>query len=399
MKFIKRILGFDSPYSWMKWLKIAFAVVALIIAFAFWGNFGFMVMNGGIFGIILALIFFVLLFGPTLLIMMGIATLIGAIIGGTLSGMRQHKSFKETAQTGSVELMTLEKLRVKSQVLDFLFILAAIALIILGFFMVEPLYDVFGEKGFEAAFYGYIILAIILLIAFYLAKAPSKLRYKNAFKEQVVKKGLESVLSNMDFKPEEKLDEALVKAASLFGHYDIYSGNDYLKADYNGHHFIQSDIHLQEEREETYHDDDGHVRTRTIYVTIFRGRLMVFDYDAVSDEPVAVYDRRGGKPKNNETVQTELDVFNQKFYVVAPNPTAALRILTPPVLEGIVLSSNKLNYPLNLSFKEDKLFVALANGDAFEAAGGDVTLSEQRHRVTDGIKTILDLVDNLYLKN
>lgn len=395
MKLIKKLLGFDSPYSWMKWLRMAFAAVAFIIAGAFWSNFGPMVMSGGIIGTILAIALFVVLFGPILLAMLGIAALIGAIIGGTRSGIKQHKSFKETAAIGSAELMEVEKLRMKSQMLDFLFIIAAIALSVLGFLMVELLYDAFGEAGFN----GYFILAGILLIGFWVAKAPAKARYKNAFKEEVVKKELSSVLSNMDFRPQEKLDGALVKAAALFPNYDSYSGNDYLAADYHRHHFVQSDIHLQEKREEIYFDDDGDRQTRTVYVTLFRGRLMIFDYDAISDEPVAVLDRSGGKPKSTETIQTELDAFNQKFYVVASTPTAALRILTPPVLEGIVLARGKLSYPLYLSFKDDKLYVALANGDSFEAAGGDATLSEQRRRVTGDIQAMLDLVDTLYLKN
>lgn len=395
MKLIRRLLGFDSPHSWMKWLRIAFAIVALIIAGAFWIDFGFMVMDGGILGAIIALIAFVLLFGPILLIMIGIAALIGAVIGGTLSVRKQQKSFAETAATGSAELMGLEKLRMKSQILDALFIVTIIALIILGFVLLMPLVDAFGEAGF----YGYVILAVIILIGFWLAKSPVNESYRRAFKEEVVVKGLESVLSNMDFRIEEKLEEALVKESALFSHYDIYNGNDYLSAEYNGRHFIQSDIHLQEEREETYRDKDGNLKIRIVYVTIFRGRLMVFDYDAISDEPVAVYDRHGGKMKSNETIQTELDAFNRKFYIIAPNPTAALRILTPPVLEGIILASGKLGYPLYLSFINDKLYVALANGDAFEAASGDATLSEQRQRVIGEITVMLDLVETLYLKN
>ncbi|HBS57893.1 MAG TPA: hypothetical protein DEA44_01350, partial [Firmicutes bacterium] len=118
---------------------------------------------------------------------------------------------------------------------------------------------------------------------------PVNARYKVVFKEQVVTKGLQSVLDNMDFQPEKKLDESLIKAAALFPRYDIYSGNDYLAADYHGRHFIQSDIHLQEEREETYRDDDDELQTRTVYVSVFRGRLVVFDYDTISNEPVAVY--------------------------------------------------------------------------------------------------------------
>ncbi|MPL58420.1 hypothetical protein SDC9_03953 [bioreactor metagenome] len=133
--------------------------------------------------------------------------------------------------------------------------------------------------------------------------------------------------------------------------------------------------------------------------SVFRGRLVVFDYEAISNEPVSVYDRHGGKFKSNEAIQTEMDAFNQKFSIVASSPMAALRILTPPVLEGIVLASDKLGCPLYLSFRDDKLYVALGCGDSFEAADGDMTLSEQRQRVISEIKAMLELVDTLYLKN
>jgi hypothetical protein len=261
----------------------------------------------------------------------------------------------------------LEKLRLKSQVLDALLIITAVALVILGFFFAEDLYDAFGEAGF----YGYWVVAAIIFIGFWLAKVPVNQRYKNAFKEQVVAKELQSVLDNVDFQPANKLDESIIQAAALFPKYDIYNGNDYLAADYHGHHFIQSDVHLQEEREETYRDSDDELQTRIVCVSVFRGRLMVFDYDAISNEPVAVYDRCGGKPKSKEAIKTELDAFNRKFFISAPSPTAALRILTPPVLEGIMLAASKLGCPLNISFKDDKLYVALACADAFEAAGGD----------------------------
>ncbi|MDD4599514.1 hypothetical protein SDC9_03954 [bioreactor metagenome] len=245
MKLIKKVLGFDSPYSWVKWLRMAFAVVALIIAAAFWSNFEFLVMDGDIIGTIIALILFFVLFAPILAIMLGVAALIGTLVGGTLSGIRQRQSFKDTAKTGSEALMDLEKLRMKSQGLDLLFFVTAIILSILGFVFLEDIYDAFGEAGF----YGYAILAATFLIGFWLAKVPVNMRYKRAFKEQVVAKGLESVLDNVDFQPEAKLDESIIKAAALFPHYDIYSGNDYLAADYQGRYFIQSDINLQEERE------------------------------------------------------------------------------------------------------------------------------------------------------
>ncbi len=394
MRFASKLLGFDSQYSWMKWLRMSFAAVALFIAGAFWSNFGPMVMDGGIIGVILALVIFAVLFGPILLAMMGVAALIGFLVGGMRSGIRQRESIRETAATGSAELMAVEKLRMKSQLLDFLFILAGIALLVLGGVFALPLAEAFGEAGI----YGYIIVAVVLLVAFYLAKAPARARYRTAFKEGIVKKGLEALLNDMVFRPGETLDEALVQAAELFPPYDGYSGNDFLSAAYHGHRFVQSDVHLTERQEETYRDRQGNLRTRSVDVTVFRGRMMVFDYDAISNEPVTVYDHHGRRFSNAQTVQTELDAFNRQFVIVAANPTAALRILTPPVLEGIVLARGKVGCPLHFSFRSDKLFVALANGDAFEAAGGDATLLEQRRRVADDIQAMLDLVDTLYLK-
>lgn len=58
-------------------------------------------------------------------------------IGGAKSGIKQKKSLKETKATGSAELMAVEKLREKSQLLDFLFIIAVTALLVLGYFVLE----------------------------------------------------------------------------------------------------------------------------------------------------------------------------------------------------------------------------------------------------------------------
>ena len=394
MNFIKRIFGFNSEVSWAKWLRISFAIAAIIIAGIFFGNFLELILDGGIIGGIIAIIIFLFFFGPAAGALLGGAAVIGTLVGGALSLKKQRQSFRDTAATGSAELMELEHLRMKAQVLDFLFALTPLVLGILYFVVAEDLYEMFDEPGL----YAYMVLAGVILFGFWLAKLPVRQRYRDAFKEQVVIAGLESALDNMDFQPGAKLDEALVKASALFPDYDVYMGNDYLAADYRGRHFIQSDIRLQEEREESYRDSDGDWQTRTVYVTIFSGRLVVFDYDAISNEPVAVYDRHGGKPKQSEAIQTELDAFNRRFFVVASSPAAAFRILTPPVLEGIVLASGKLGCPMSLSFRDDKLYVALYCGDSFEASSGDTTLSEQRQRISKEIRAMLDLVDILYLK-
>lgn len=400
MNLIKRLLRLDSEYTWMNWLKIFFIIFAVIVASAFMSNFGSGLFDNGIIGLIFALVFFIIVLGPTLLVLLGIATLLGVIIGGTQSGLKQRRSFRDTARTGSAELMAVEKLRLKSQGLDFLLILLTLALIAGYFLLAFLVLDYVPESMIEVVGYGYMIVAGVILLAFAAYKAPINAAYKQAFKDAVVIKGLASLLTNMDFRPEEKLDESVVRAAGLFPDFHIYTGNDYLAADYNGRHFIQSDIGLLQRDVETYRDKNGVMQTRTIQTQLFTGRLTVFDFETLSDEPVTVMQRGSGRRSGTgEEIQTELDAFNRQFSITAANPTAALRILTPPVLEGILLAANKLRDPLSLSFRDDKLYVALRSGDTLEAAGGDTTLSEQRERVADDIKAMLDLVATIYLRN
>ncbi|MDR2530001.1 MAG: DUF3137 domain-containing protein [Oscillospiraceae bacterium] len=398
MRFIKHILGFNSPYSWTKWIRIPFAAVALYITFVFWSEFGFVVMGGGIIGLIAALIIFVLIFGPTVAALLGIAVAVGAVIGAAQSGKKQVRSLRESAESEDAALLSLDRLRLKVQVVNALFVVFIIAEIVgsvIFFFNADDLGLEIGEHTV------YIVEAIMLVLvaAFWVAKSPMNKRYKDAFKELVVIKGLESVLVNMDFRPTEKLDEPIVKASQMF-EFNEYSGNDYLSAEYHGIRFTQSDIHLQESREETYRDSDGDTHTRKKYTTIFHGTFMVFDHDAISNEPVAVYPKSKKVKYDENSILTELDAFNSKFTISANDAVTAFRILTPPVLEGIVLAADKLGCPVSLSFRDDKLYVAIANGDSFEAtAVGDATLSEQRNRITQEIRTVLDMVETLYLKN
>lgn len=400
MNLMRRLLSFGSEDSRLRWLKIIFAVLAMIVAGSFLFNLAPAVVENGIAGLIFSVIIFVFVLGPTLLVFLGIATLIGVVVGGTRSGIKQHRSLRETARTGSAELMALEKLRLKSRRLDLLLILL-IAALIAGFFLIAFfVVDYLPTSMFEIAAYGYLFAAALIVVAFETYKAPTKVAYKQAFKEIVVIKGLEAVLTNMDFRPEEKLDESIVRAAGLFPEFNIYTGNDYLAADYEGRHFIQSDIGLLQKKVETYRDKDGEMQTRTTQKNLYTGRLTVFDFDALSDEPVTVVQRGSGwRQAVDEEIRTELDAFNRQFSIIAANPIAAMRILTPPVLEGILLAANKLRYPVSLSFRDDKLYVAVKSGDTLEAAGGDTTLSEQRQRVAEDIKAMLDLVATIYLRN
>ncbi len=382
MKFVKNILGFNSPYSWVKWLRMAAVFIALMILIFM----SPLIFQAGLIGLVI----FILIFGPTLAVFIGISMLAGAIIGAFLSGRKQSKSLKESAATGSSEIVNLDKMRIKVQMIDLIYYIT-IGLAV--FFGIIVLFS--SESTLFSIIY--FIFAGILIFVFHNLKSPFVKKYKDSFKEEIVKKSLANILENMEFEPTKTLDRTIVDNSGLFGKYNEYSGNDYLSARYQDTNFVQSDIHLQFKRKENYIDSNGETQTRIVYDNIFKGRLMIFDYDIISEEAVFVYDK---SLRNGNIPETELDAFNKKFNIVAKDATEAFRVLTPQVLEGIVLASEKLKNPISISFKNDKIYLSITGIDAFEAVvSGDITLIEQRKQVLSDIQIVLDMIENIYHKN
>ena len=387
MKFFKRILGFNSPYSWVKYLRCSFAAAAVIF-----GLIVFNIINGmsysndaGIAGVIISVIFFAIIMAPILLIMLGIAALIGLIFGGRSTVKKQNQSLKESAEAGS-EILELDKQRIKAQYINVLikvlWVVAAIAGIIIFFAA--------GALGLII----YIIIALVVMgFATYKSNGLSN-KYNTSFKENIVKSELESVFQNLDYKPNERFNDLTVKTCGICPGYDRSSGSDYFTADYKGRRYTQSDLHLEREEQYETTDSDGNSHTETRYVTVFRGRMIMFDYDAISNDPVYIHDKKIRNVKTD--IQTELDAFNQKYVVKAETAVAAFRILTPQMMEKILSVAGRINAPTSVSFLQDKVFVAVGCGNAFEATIiGDTTLATQRERIKGEVGALVNMLEAL----
>ncbi|MDR0963941.1 MAG: DUF3137 domain-containing protein [Clostridium sp.] len=403
---LKRLLGLDSPYSWVKYIRIGGLAVGII---------GILMLSPILFqlGPVLAILLLVLFGGPILLLLLLVLGGITTIIVSATTISRNKKSLKASAEADATELarrstqdpvqmgqsvqpsismVELDRLRIKAQTLT---MVKKILYKILGAMLVLT--------GFIANFGNAIPFVIILVVSIILAailqvnSSKAKSAYDQIFKETIVITGLESVLQNMQFDPKSKLDDQVVKNCNLFSGYDAVTGNDLLTADYQGRHFTQSDIKLTETHEETYEDKDGDLQTRNVTTKIFQGTIMVFDFDALSNVPVYVFDKHMRSiPK--DPIQTESTAFNQRFWIKSEDPVSAFRMLTPQVIEGLVLSSQKAMRPFSLAFKDDILYIALSGGDSFEATiEGDATLAQQRQRIKDEILAMLGVVDSLYL--
>ena len=369
----RKMFALDSDSPLLKLSRVVIAFVALLPAMnalLFFDN------SPSFIGAVLAIIVYALVFGSL--------SLLTTAILGIVRARVQFRALAEADADGTGEL---ERKRIKAQtigniikLLEGLTSIACAVAFISGAAMI----------GVVAV----IVLAVIALI-YKVTIKPMVDDYKLSFKDAVVKPALEEFLSDLDYRPTESIPYPDILASRLFPAHTECSGNDLIKAKYRDLSFTQSNVTMLDEREVMGDPENGGVTT-TEKVVVFSGTLMMMDFDAFSDEPVAVR-RRSGKPGKND-ILTESDAFNKLFRIDAKDAVSALRILTPPVLEGFINASEKLKCPLEAAFRNDKLYITLANGDTLEAnETGTRTINEQRERIKTEMQDILSVVDNIYI--
>lgn len=369
----RKMFALDSDSPLLKLSRVVIAFVALLPAM---NALLFFENSPSFIGAVLAIIVYALVFGAL--------SLLTTAILGIVRARVQFRALAEADADGTGEL---ERKRIKAQtigniikLLEGLTSIACAVAFISGAAMI----------GVVAV----IALAVIALI-YKVTIKPMVDDYKLSFKDAVVKPALEEFLSDLDYRPTESIPYPDILASRLFPAHTECSGNDLIKAKYRDLSFTQSNITMLDEREVMGDPENGGVTT-TEKVVVFSGTLMMMDFDAFSDEPVAVR-RRSGKPGKND-ILTESDTFNKLFRIDAKDAVSALRILTPPVLEGFINASEKLKCPLEAAFRNDKLYITLANGDTLEAnETGTRTINEQRERIKTEMQDILSVVDNIYI--
>ena len=369
----RKMFALDSDSPLLKLSRVVIAFVALLPAMnalLFFDN------SPSFIGAVLAIIVYAFVFGAL--------SLLTTAILGIVRARVQFRSLAEADADGTGEL---ERKRIKAQtigniikLLEGLTSIACAVAFISGAAMI----------GVVAV----IVLAVIALI-YKVTIKPMVDDYKLSFKDAVVKPALEEFLSDLDYRPTESIPYPDILASRLFPAHTECSGNDLIKAKYRDLSLTQSNVTMLDEREVMGDPENGGVTT-TEKVVVFSGTLMMMDFDAFSGEPVAVR-RRSGKPGKND-ILTESDAFNKLFRIDAKDAVSALRILTPPVLEGFINASEKLKCPLEAAFRNDKLYITLANGDTLEAnETGTRTINEQRERIKTEMQDILSVVDNIYI--
>jgi hypothetical protein len=218
--------------------------------------------------------------------------------------------------------------------------------------------------------------------------SPYNEKYKMEFLPAILAERFDKLLA---YEPAHGFDREVVKDAGIFPSFEMITTNDYIRAEHGGLLFEFCDLLLQREVEST--NDDSISKS---IETAFQGIFIIASFDHFSDTPLLI---RAGGGKGNFT--TESDAFNAQFSMDTDDPVGALRILTPQMMEHILIIKNRLGGSVNLCFKNDKIYFCTSrNKDTLEIAL-DVTqpIAVARKQVDNDISFILEVVGLLNARN
>ncbi len=254
-------------------------------------------------------------------------------------------------------------------------------------------------------FFGLFVGLIITVISTYKLNAE----YRKIFKDVFVKKSLESIFTDLIYTPEKGIPYQVIAQTKMMNMGDRYHSEDYISGKYKDIGFEQSDVHIEEEHEST--DSEGH--TTTTYVTIFKGRWMIFDFNKEFKANVQISQKGFGNSKVKrffgkkeelyKKVMMESEEFNKKFNVFAQNEHDAFYIITPSLMERLERLEAQNKGRLLFCFINNKLHIGIYDGkDSFEPDSvWKKQLNEQEilDRISAEIKTITQFVDEMNLDN
>ena len=255
----------------------------------------------------------------------------------------------------------------------------------------EPM--LIGMTIFFEAVFSFIIIGIIRTIA----SGKDIKSFSKEFKNIFVLRSLKNIFEDVTYNPEKGFSESFIRSVGMISTGDSYESNDYISGKYRNISFEQSDVHIQEEHEST--DSEGN--TTTTWVTIFEGRIMIFDFNKQFKANVQVASRYFGAnvlpwSKKFTKVNMEDMEFNKTFNVYAESEHDAFYILTPHFMEKLKNIKKTLNCGIMFCFVDNKLHIAVDNSkDSFEP------VDEQKieEEITKDIKFITNFVDELNLEN
>lgn len=205
---------------------------------------------------------------------------------------------------------------------------------------------------------------------------------------------------DMLFNPEPGPQSSVLdlQQAGLLSSWDRARYEDRLDGVRNGVDFEFFEAHLEERRRTR----DARGRTRTRWVTVFKGQCLRFRFHKAFQGRTLVLRDAGlfnvfGGGRGLKQVKLESNVFEQAFQVYSNDQVEARFLLTPDLMQRLInLEKVFHGSKLRCAFQDGELLIALEGGDLFEPGSLFTPLDnpERVRELLDDFAAIFNLIDS-----
>jgi hypothetical protein len=197
--------------------------------------------------------------------------------------------------------------------------------------------------------------------------------YRVDFKNKIIAPLIKEIDPSLNYLPTLHIPISDFNHSNFFQRPDKVSGNDFVKGKIDGVELKFSDFHAQK----VHKDSKG----RESYETIFQGLFIISEFPknfrgetlVLPDSAQKMFGNLIGnwlQSKNfsrDELVKMDNIEFEKEFVVYATDQVEARYILTPSLMEKLLIYKKRTKHPLYISFKGGKIYMAIEyNDDMFE---------------------------------
>ncbi len=210
------------------------------------------------------------------------------------------------------------------------------------------------------------LVPIIIAIVMYFRIEDDVIKYKSAYKMNVVGVALKDINETLTITPQSGLPEYEFISSELFTtRPDRYKTQDLISGTADKTSFWFAEAHAEYKTETQTKNG-----TRTTWHTIFKGIVFVADFNknfnvSTVVRPKGIADAIGSWFSKNvfsfgdsEVVQLENTEFDNKFATFSKDQIEARYILTPAMMERILDLNSKSDDTISISFIHSKMYVA-----------------------------------------
>ncbi|WP_297948052.1 DUF3137 domain-containing protein [uncultured Campylobacter sp.] len=213
-------------------------------------------------------------------------------------------------------------------------------------------------------------------------------RFVLQYKELYLKPYIESL--GFSYKMGALFQEKEVRASEIFDGFERFSADDLVCANVDGVDFMFCDIRLEKD-----------IGTgipfifKNNYATFFEGPFFVANFNKKIHSDVLVFSNTTLPPSElqhkllgGREIPIDNADFNQNFTIYANDAMTVMYVLTPALMEKILSLKQLVKSNISLSFKQNKIYIAIARGaDSFEPSLDQPILNA---RIAKNIKADLD---------